>query len=231
VSTAPSTAFTVRRLAVVTAAGLSWTLVVISMLFDPAPSADGRDLVAAYARDSAAAGIHTNLIHYGFALLAPAVYGMVGLVRGRGAWLANLAALLAVVGLSTLPGLVMLDLATTAAVQVSDVDTALAASAQLDSMPAFVAIVAVAFPAAVLAVPVAVAALWRAGLVHGSVAGAGVVAALAPNIAPTWWLGFGIQAAFMLMLAALLWRLPLAAWTGGTEAGWPVRDHEPAAAH
>ena len=49
--------------------------------------------------------MHTNLIHYGFARFAPVAYAMVGLVRRRGAWIANLAGLLAVLGLSTLPGL------------------------------------------------------------------------------------------------------------------------------
>ena len=100
----------------------------------------------------------------------------------------------------------------------ADVDTAVAAADQLNSMPAFVAIVALAFPAAVLSVPVAVCALWRAGLVPGVVALAGFVTAVAPSLAPVWWLGFGIQAVFMLVLAALLWRLPLTAWTGRGEA-------------
>ena len=49
------------------------------------------------------------MIHYGFALFAPVAYAMVGLVRRRGAWIANLAGVLAVLGLSTLPGLVLVD--------------------------------------------------------------------------------------------------------------------------
>ena len=85
------------------AAGLSGVTVLISMLFDPAPDAEGREFIQAYAANDRAQGLHTNLIHYGFALFAPVAYAMVGLVRRRGAWIANLAGLLAVLGLSHSP--------------------------------------------------------------------------------------------------------------------------------
>jgi hypothetical protein len=212
VSAALSTAIAVRRWAVIVASGLSGVLVLISMLVDPAPSADGRELIAAYAADSAASGLHTNLIHYGFVLIAPVVFIMVGMVRRRGAWLANVAGLLAVIGLSTLPGLVMLDLTATAAVQVTDVDTAFAIDQRLGETPAFVFLVLPAFVSAVLALPLAVMAMWRAGFFHWGVAVAAVAAALAPNVAPTWWLGFGTNLVWMVALAYLLWRLPLPLW-------------------
>src|SRR5687768_10499213 len=102
-------ALSFRRWVVILAAGPSGVIVLISMLFDPAPDAEGRELIQAYAAYDLAQGVHTNLIHYGFALFAPVAYAMVGLVRRRGAWIANLAGLLAVLGLSTLPGLVFID--------------------------------------------------------------------------------------------------------------------------
>lgn len=229
-TTVPSTAFAVRRWAVIAAAGLSGVLVFVSMLVDPAPDADGRELAAAYAADTFASGLHTNLIHYGFALVAPVVYVMVGMVRGRGGWLANVAGLLAVIGLSTLPGLVMLDLTTTAAVQVTDVDTARAIEQQLGERVSFLAIVIPAFLSAVLALPLALAALWRAGLMHWAVVVVAVAAALAPNLAPTWWLGFGVNMAWMVALGYLLWRLPMSAWTGVPVPTGTVGLGEPVAA-
>ena len=218
-TTTPSTAFAVRRWAVIAAAGLSGVLVFVSMLVDPAPSADGRELIVAYSENTAASGLHTNLIHYGFALIAPVVYVIVGMVRGRGGWLANVAGLLAVIGLSTLPGLVMLDLTTTAAVQATDVDTAHAIEQQLGERVSFLAIVIPAFLSSVLALPVAVAAMWRAGLVHWAVVVAAVIAALAPNFAPAWWLGFGVNMVWMLGLAWVLWRLPMSVWLDPALAG------------
>jgi len=222
VSAALSTAIVVRRWAVIAASGLSGVLVLISMLVDPAPAADGRELIAAYAADSAASGLHTNLIHYGFVLIAPVVFIMVGMVRGRGAWLANMAGLLAVIGLSTLPGLVMLDLTATAAVQVTDVDTAFAIDQRLGETPAFVFLVIPAFVSAMFALPLAVVAMWRAGLFHGGVAVAAVAVALAPNVAPTWWLGFGVNLVWMMALGYLLWRLPLPVWDSSPAPSEPA---------
>ena len=223
-ATSLSTAIAARRWAVVGAAGLSGVLVMISMFVDPVPSAGGRELIAGYAGDQFRAGLHTNLIHYGFALIAPVVFGIVGLVRGRGAWFANVAGALAVVGLSTLPGLVLLDLTSTAVVRATDVETAYAAEQQLGQMPAFVLVVIPAMVTAMLALPVAVAALWRAGLVAWPVVVVAVVAQLAPFLLP-WYLGFGAQMVWLLGLALLLWRLPVGHWNRPVQ-----RETAPAAA-
>ena len=213
--TAVPSALRFRRAAVIWAAGLSGILVLVSMFIDPAPEADGGELIKGYSESLTRSGLHTNLIHYGFALIAPVVYAMVALVRGRGAWLANIAGLFAVIGLSTLPGLVLLDFTTVAANLATDLDTAVAVEKQLGEMSYFLAIVIPAFVTAVLALPVAVAALWRAGLVPGYLPVVAVLAALAPNVAPTWWLGFGINALWMLALAYFLARIPLTRWYGG----------------
>jgi hypothetical protein len=205
-------------------------LVMVSMFVDPVPSASGRELIEGYAEHSTRSGLHTNLIHYGFALLAPVVYAIVGLVRGRGAWLANVAGVLAVIGLSTLPGLVLLDLTSTAMVRATDVDTAFAAEQQLGEMPAFVLVVVPALVTAMLAMPMAVAALWRAGLVAGPIVVVAVAAQMAPFVLP-WWLGFGAQLVWLLGLAFLLWRLPTSVWAGrGRTAATPQPRPEAALA-
>jgi hypothetical protein len=218
------TAIAVRRWAVIGAAGLSGVLVVVSMLVDPVPSATGRELIEGYAENGFRAGLHTNLIHYGFALIAPVVYAIVGLVRGRGAALANAAGVFAVIGLSTLPGLVLLDLTSTAAARATDGDTAFAIEEQLGQMPAFVLVLIPAMVCAMLALPVAVAALWRARLVAGPVVVVALAAQLAPFFVP-WYLGFGAQMLWMIGLAYLLSRLPLSLWAGGSpEQVVPARE-------
>lgn len=227
-STVPS-ALRFRRAAVICAAGLSGILVLVSMVVDPAPEAEGRELIKGYTDNLTRSGLHTNLIHYGFALLAPVVYAMVGLVRGRGAWLANVAGLLAILGLSTLPGLVLLDFTNVAANLATDLDTAVAVEEQLGELAYFLAVVIPAFLTAVLAMPVAVTAMWRAGLFPGYVPVVAVLAALAPNVAPTWWLGFGINAAWMLLLAYLLARIPLAIWYGEATPGAARVSERPSA--
>lgn len=210
-------ALRLRRAAVIGAAGLSGILVLVSMFVDPVPEADGGELIKGYSDSLTRSGLHTNLIHYGFALVAPVVFTMVGLVRGRGAWLANVAGLLAVIGLSTLPGLVLLDFTSVAANLATDLETAVAIEDQLGELPYFLAIVIPAFLSAVLAMPVAVTAMWRAGLFPSYLPVMAVLAALAPNVAPTWWLGFGVNALWMLALAYFLARIPLSAWYGDTD--------------
>jgi hypothetical protein len=223
-------ALRIRRAAVIGAAGLSGLLVFISMIADPVPEADGRELIAGYAGDLTRSGLHTNLIHYGFALIAPVVYAMVALVRGRGAWLANVAGLLAVVGLSTLPGLVLLDFATVASALSSDLDAAVAVEEQMGELGWFLAIVIPAFVSALLALPIALAALWRAGLVPGLVPLAAVGTTLAMQFAPTWWIGFGLNALMMLGVAYFLARIPEQTWYGGGSAGVRASAEEPALA-
>lgn len=215
-------ALAARRWGVIAAATLSGILVMVSMFIDPVPSANGRELIEGYAENSVRAGLHTNLIHYGFALLAPVVFAIVGLVRGRGAALANVAGVTAVIGLTTLPGLVMLDLTGTAAAQVTDVDTAYAIEEQLGQNPAFVFLVIPAFLCVMVVVPLAVIAMWRARLVHGSFAVSGVLAAAALHVAPTWWLAFGINLVWMMALGYVLWRLPLSLWDRGPAPAEPA---------
>lgn len=206
------TALRARRAAVIAAAGLSGVLVFVSMIIDPAPDAEGTSMVAGYAEHLTRSGLHTNLIHYGFALLAPAVYGMVALVRGRGAWLANVAGVFAVIGLSTLPGMVLLDFTSVATVQAADLQTAGLVEDQMEQLPYFMAIVIPAMLTSLLALPLAVVALWRAGLFPGLVALLAVPAVLALNIAPTWWVAFGVNALWLLTVAYFLARIPERHW-------------------
>jgi hypothetical protein len=184
------------------------------MVVDPVPEADGAELVAGYAADLTRSGWHTNLIHYGFALMAPVAYGIVALVRGRGAWLANVAGLFAIIGLSTLPGLVLLDFTSVAAALATDLDTATAIDTELESLTAFTAVIIPAFLTSVLALPLAVIAAWRARLVPGWLAIFGVVTLVALNAAPTWWLAFGTNAVWMAALAWALSRIPREVWFG-----------------
>jgi hypothetical protein len=171
------------------------------MFVDPVPSAEGRELIQGYAANKGRQGLHTNLIHYGFALFAPVAYAMVGLVRQRGAWIANLAGLFAVIGLSTLPGLVLLDDVSVGVAQVAWVDVAFDGQTAAEGLPGFAALMAPAFVTSLLAVPVALLALWRAGLVAWCLPVMSAATFLAPNFLPGWLDGFSIMAAGMLTVS------------------------------
>jgi hypothetical protein len=207
-----NSALSFRRWAVILAAALSGILVLVSMFVDPVPSAEGRELIQGYAANKGRQGLHTNLIHYGFALFAPVAYAMVGLVRQRGAWIANLAGLFAVIGLSTLPGLVLLDYFSVGVEQVAGVDVAFDGQTAAEGLPGFAVLIAPAFVTSLLAVPVALLALWRAGLVAWWLPVMSAATFLAPNVLPGWLLGFSIMAAGMLTVAWALWRIPEDVW-------------------
>jgi hypothetical protein len=208
-------ALSFRRWAVILAAGLSGVIVLISMLFDPAPDAEGRELIQAYAANDRAQGVHTNLIHYGFALFAPVAYAMVGLVRRRGAWIANLAGVLAVLGLSTLPGLVFIDYFSVAVEHVAGLEAAVNAEGAVEKLPGFAAVTVPAFISAILAVPVASLALWRARLVAWWIPLVAAAAFLGPNFLPVPAIvAFSVMAVGMLVVGWALWRIPVVAWYG-----------------
>ncbi|HJY44615.1 MAG TPA: hypothetical protein VJ301_08325, partial [Propionibacteriaceae bacterium] len=157
-------ALSFRRWAVILAAAFSGVIVLVSMFVDPVPSAEGRELIQGYAANEGRQGLHTNLIHYGFALFAPVAYAMVGLVRRRGAWIANVAGVLAVLGLSTLPGLVVLDYFSVGVEHVAGVEAAFNGQTATEKLPGFAVLMVPAFVTSLLAIPVATLGLWRAGL-------------------------------------------------------------------
>jgi hypothetical protein len=209
-------AMSFRRWAVILAAGLSGVIVLISIIVEPVHDAAGaRESLQAYAANPRAQGLHTNLIHYGFALSAPVAYAMVGLVRRRGAWIANLAGLLAVLGLSTLPGLVFLDYYDVAVVQTAGLEAAVNLEDAVEKLPGFAALSAPVFIPAFLAVPVATLALWRARLVAWwlplvtAAATLGMLFLPGPEIVT-----FSVGAVSGLILAWALWRIPADAWYG-----------------
>jgi hypothetical protein len=208
-------ALSFRRWAVILAAGLSGVIVLISIVVEPAPDAKGSEIFQAYAANPRAQGLHTNLIHYGFALFAPVAYAMVGLVRRRGAWIANLAGVLAVLGLSTLAGLVFLDYFSVAVVHVAGLEVAVQVEDAVQNLPGFAALSAPAFISSILAVPVATLALWRARLVAWWIPLVAAAASLGPNFLPGPAIGtFSVLAGGMLIVGWALWRIPAVVWYG-----------------
>jgi hypothetical protein len=208
-----ASALRIRRWAIILAACFSGALVFVSMLVDPVPDASGAELIRGYSENPLLQGIHTNLIHYGYALFAPVAFALVGLVRGRGAWLANIAGLLAVIGLTTLPGLVVIDYHDVATANVAGVAVAVAASDAVGSLPGFLPIFVPAMLCAVLALPMATIAAWRDRLLHWSVPLAIVLAIGAVPLLPAR-VGFAPLALAMAGLAYALWRVPAPRWFG-----------------
>lgn len=200
-----------RRWGVIAACVLSAALVAAGFLTDPAPSDVSEEVFAGYAAQPGLQALHSTLLHYGFALWIVIAFGLVWLVRGRGAWLANTAAVLAVLGLTTLPGMVLFDFHTVAVTTAHGVDASLEAERLLDQSVPFLALVMPAILAATLAVPVAALGAWRAGLLP-SWAPAATFAGFAALMFAGFVVGPIVFAAGLLALGAALVRVPRGRW-------------------
>jgi len=127
--------------------------------------------------------------HWAYAFwIAPALL-LAGYVRGKGAWLANIAALLGFVGMTTLPGMLFMDWVDSAVGQKYGVEGTEAVNELMaDTMWGVTVFTAPGIIGFMLALPLAALALWRAELVRwwapASVL-AGYAAFMLSNI--MWW--------------------------------------------
>lgn len=185
-----SPALRIRRGLLIASPVLAALLAILGSIADPAAGISGREMYEIYAEDPEAVQFKALALHWSYAFwIAPALL-LVGLVRGRGAWLANIAGALAFAGLTTMPGLLFVDFYDSAIGQLNGADAAVAVSEHMDAtmwaVPAFAAPGAAGF---LLALPLTALALWRAGLVR-------------------WWAAaaaFGAIAAFSMLSSVELW--------------------------
>jgi hypothetical protein len=133
---------------------------------------------------------------------------------GGAAWIANLAGLLAVLGLSTLPGLVLLDYYDVAMVHTAGLEAAVNAGDAVEKLPGFAALTTPALISSFFAVPVATLALWRARLVAWWLPLVAATAFLGTTFLPGAILAFSVLAVGMLIVGWALWRIPAVAWYG-----------------
>lgn len=201
-----SSALAVRRWVPILVPALAGILCLIATVADPAAGMEDEELFRRYAADTDALSVHTLALHFGyglwvlFALLVPT------LVRGRGAWVANAAALLGFLGITTLPGLVFSDFIMVGVTQEFGAAGTMAASERTDALWGVSAFLISGMPAAILAPVVAAAALWRAGVLSWwgfllpVVAFAGYFASGA-----TWW-GGAVMAAALTAFSVVLSR-------------------------
>jgi hypothetical protein len=151
-----------RRLGLVAAPVIAAVLLVAGVFLDPDIDGEGRELARAYAENPGREQVSALAFHFAFVMWAPVVFALVGLVRGRGVWLANVAAVLAVLGATTLPGFLLTDfydiaiygeLGGEAWDQVND---------RLEELPGAAILFITGFFGHMLCLPLALFAAWRA---------------------------------------------------------------------
>ena len=156
----------VRRWFLIASPVLAGLFAVLGAAFDPAVGQDGPALWQAYAENPEPLQFKSFGFHWAYSFwLIPSLL-IAGLVHGRGVWIANVAAFLGFVGMSTLPGLLFVDFYDSAIGQVAGAETTAQVSQVMEGMWEVPAIVVPGLAGFILAPPLAAVAAWRAGLVR-----------------------------------------------------------------
>ena len=102
-------ALKLRRYAVIAAPVVAALLIGAGFFLDPAIEKSGREMAKEYAAHPGREQLSALAFHFAFALLAIPAVALIVAVRDRGAWLANVAAFFAFLGMTTLPGFLVTD--------------------------------------------------------------------------------------------------------------------------
>ena len=162
---AGDSALAARRWFLVIAPVLAGLLAVVGAAADPAVDQDGAELVVAYANDPDSLQIKSLAYHFSYALWGVAALVLALQVRRRGGWLANLAAVLAFLGATSIPGFLVVDFYDSALGRLVGVDGYLTVQDQLENMCALAVMQLTGLAGLLFCLPVAALAAWRAGLV------------------------------------------------------------------
>lgn len=198
-------ALAVRRGFIVAAPVLAGLLSIVGAAADPGAGQSGREMFEVYAAHPEPLQLKSLGFHWAYAFwIAPALL-LAAYVRGRGAWLANVAALLGFTGMTTLPGLLFTDWYDSAIGQLYGAGAVTVVHDRMsDTMWGVAAFTVPGLVGFFLALPLATIALWRAGLVRWW-AFAAVVAGYAAFIGSNvlWW-GCAVTAVCFTVLAFAL---------------------------
>jgi hypothetical protein len=209
------TALAARRLALIVAPVAAGTLTIVGAIADPAPGADGRELVEAYAADPDALNIKSLGYHFAYAIWLAAALGVVGLVRRRGSWLANIAGALAILGISTIPGFLVSDFINSAMGRRAGIDETVRVGEAVEEQWGLAVMAVPGFAGLMLALPLAAIAAWRAALlpwwgpvsvIAGKAGFIGFDATLPGNVLLT--VAFAIFAVALTRIDPAVWKSP-----------------------
>jgi hypothetical protein len=161
-----SRALAFRRWVLVAAPVLAGLLAIGGAIADPAVDLDGEAMYRIYADNPDPLQWKSLLYHFSYALWGLAALMLAGAVRRRGSGLANVAGVLAFLGISTLPGFLIVDFYDSAIGRVHGVDGLLAVDAATEPMWGLGVMALSGMAGFLLCVPVAALAAWRGGLLR-----------------------------------------------------------------
>jgi hypothetical protein len=166
-SDAPRTrALAARRGFLVAPPVLAGLFAIVGAYADPAAGISGAEMQALYAANPGPLQFKSLAFHWSYAFWFVPALLIAPYVRDKGAWLANLTAVIGFVGLSTMPGLLMADWFDSAIGQAVGAEGYAAVTERLDAMWGVPVMILPGTISLVLAMPLAAVTLMRAGLVR-----------------------------------------------------------------
>lgn len=203
-TTTRSRALGLRRAFLVAAPVLGGLFAIVGAYADPAVGLTGQELYKLYAENPEPLQFKSLGFHWSYAFwMAPAML-VAPLIRRRGVVLANIAAFVGFVGMTTLPGLLFVDWYDSAIGQNFGAEGAQAVNDTMNTMWGIPFFILPGLLGLVLALPLAMLATWRAGLTRWW----GLVAAVLAFVAfmgsgVTWW-GCAIATVFLTVVSVAL---------------------------
>lgn len=184
-----SRALAARRWFLVASPVLAGVFAVLGAYADPAAGSAGREMWEVYIAEPERLQFKSLGFHWAYAFWITPALLLAAYVRGKGAWLANVAAVLGFAGATTLPGMLLSDWYDSAIGQLYGIEGTVAVSEHMGATMWGVPVMIMPGILGLLtALPLAAIALWRAGLVRwwapASVV-AGTAAFMLSNV--TWW--------------------------------------------
>jgi hypothetical protein len=192
-----SSALSFRRFAFVWAPLVSGLLLVAAFFLDPDIGASGRELAREYAENPGRIQLSALSLRFAWAFLIVPAFVLVWLVRERGAWLANAAGVFAVLGMTTLPGILLIDFYDVAIYGELGGDDWQRVTDRLEELPGAMFFFISALIGFALTLPLALLAAWRARLLSWWPAVMVAVAEISAQVIPG---GYGL----LLFAAALI---------------------------
>ena len=202
---ARSRALTVRRALLVASPVLGGLFCIVGAIADPAAGISGAKMTQIYIHHADALQWKSTGYHWAYAFWIGTALMVTPLVRGRGAWLATIAAVVGFAGMVTLPGMLLSDWyeagighyhGLAGVQQVED--------HMIGTMWGLKGFMAAGMPGLAFGLPLAAAGLWRAGLVRWWAFAATVAAFVVFMVSQATWWGASLTTVCLTVFAVAL---------------------------
>jgi len=197
----PSRALALRHGFLVAAPVLAGLLATVAAVADPAAGIAGDKMLEIYFDNPERLQVKSLAYHWAYALwIVPAML-IVPLVRARGAWLATVTGFVGFVGVATMPGLLLSDWFDSAIGAAHGLAGHHAVTTAMEGMWGIPVFTTPGILGLVLALPLAMATLWRARLTHWWGPAAAVAALAAFLLSNATWPGTVIATVFLAVVS------------------------------